>query len=103
MLVHEVSRLVEVQLGDRGVERPTATHQYVIDLRGQAGEERLDAGDVAQIHRGRGLRADLPGGVVEPFAIAPGDDEPGAGRSGLPGGLQSDPRTSAEHDDDLPG
>jgi hypothetical protein len=44
-----------------------------------------------------GLIAELPGGRLQPFGVAPADGDLGPQAGQQPGGLQSDARAAAEH------
>jgi hypothetical protein len=101
MLVEDRTRLVEVHLGDRRVDRPATADQDMVDRRGHIGEESAQPRGVAQIE-GRGRRLELLAYGVEPPLIPAGDHEPGVGRVRLAGRLQTDAGGAADDDDGAP-
>src|SRR5439155_14497186 len=102
VLVEHAQRKVEVQLRNGTVGRTAAAHQDVIELCRQAAEEPLQFRGVIEIQRRRAEPGYLSAGAVEPLRVAAGDDELGAGRTRLAGGLQTDTGAAADDHDDLP-
>ena len=76
----------------------TGGDHHVVDRRWEILEERLQGSRIVGIEGRGALRAEFERCSLEPFGIAPGEDDARALRAGSPGGFQ--PNAGAAADDD---
>jgi hypothetical protein len=94
-------RVLEVELRERRVVRPTTRDEHVVDRTRKLAEEPLESRGVRRVE-GRDARSDREAGPLQPVGVAAGDDHVGAFGTSATRGLVADAGAAADHDDRLP-
>ena len=100
--VEVAARLLEVHVEKTPVVRPAGGHHHVVDRRRQAPEESLQCSRIVGVERRSAQRLELPGGELEAFGIAAGEDQARPLGACSPGRFEPDAGAAADHDDSLP-
>src|SRR5262245_2599675 len=101
MLVDQLARPREVQVGQAGVVVAAGGHQHMVDRTRQVGEEPFKPLGIGGVEGGSAARVDIGGRLLEAVGITADEDDVGALGPGEPGRLQPDAGAAADDDDRL--